>query len=294
MQACSVTGTASYTSRLKADLEELAGQYDKMLAESRILAHNWDSGFIGFPHFYWAPSDDNLQALRMTLLAVVRELETRMRLLFPHPTPEVQLCMKEDFGLLRRWAKRGKGDHSIPRVIDEAKTMAATSISNLESLLRLLPTDPWPTRLVVDTNTLIDDPDVARFVPAIGARYMVHVLPVVLREVDDLKRAGRTPELREAAKRADRRLKAMRNNGDVRTGSRVQGDVHAVFEFIEPRSDGLPTWLELDVPDDRLVASTLLLQSRHPGSAVHIATSDLNLQNKLAAVGLPFLEPSDT
>jgi hypothetical protein len=28
-----------------------------------------------------------------------------------------------------------------------------------------------------------------------------------------------------------------------------------IFEYTEPRGDGLPGWLDLDVPDDRLVAS---------------------------------------
>ncbi|MEU3342554.1 hypothetical protein [Streptomyces sp. NPDC006668] len=54
--------------------------------------------------------------------------------------------------------------------------------------------------------------------------------------------------------------------------------------------DGLPTWLDLDVPDDRFIASTLLLQSAHPGSKLDAATSDINLQTKLAAVGLPHVE----
>ena len=72
---------------------------------------------------------------------------------------------------------------------------------------------------------------------------------------------------------------------------RVQGAVSLIFEHIEPRSEALPDWLDLTVPDDRFVASTLLIQSRHPGSAVRAATSDINLQTKLAAVGLPFLDP---
>ncbi|MGQ4379476.1 hypothetical protein ACN6K9_002453 [Streptomyces sp. SAS_267] len=58
-------------------------------------------------------------------------------------------------------------------------------------------------------------------------------------------------------------------------GVRVAGDVYAVFEHIEPKGDGLPNWLDLDVPDDRFAASTLLLQSRHPGSAVYVATRDI-------------------
>lgn len=36
--------------------------------------------------------------------------------------------------------------------------------------------------------------------------------------------------------------------------------------------------------------STTGLQSQHPGSALYVATGDLNMQNKLSAVGLPFVE----
>ncbi|WP_189135558.1 hypothetical protein [Wenjunlia tyrosinilytica] len=32
-----------------------------------------------------------------------------------------------------------------------------------------------------------------------------------------------------------------RDNGDVTRGVRVAGDVHAVFEYIERKSDGRPT-----------------------------------------------------
>lgn len=112
---------------------------------------------------------------------------------------------------------------------------------------------------------------------------MVHLLPVALREIEDIKRAGKTEQLREAARRADRRLKGLRDNGDVLSGVRVAGEVRAVFEHVEPRDDGLPSWLDLTVPDDRFAASSLLLQSQHPGSALYVATSDMNLQTKLAA-----------
>jgi len=285
---------ASYTDRLLAELDGLAEHYVEALNSSQIGAHNWDSGFIGFPHFYWLDSSTELQAMRMRLLAQIKDLEPRMRLLFPNPTPEVRGVLKESFGLLRRWAKRGSGDHSIPGSVELAKTTAAQAIADLQRLTDLLPEDEWPLRLVVDTNTLIDNPDLAAHTATLGGRYMAHVLPVVLSEIDDLKRSGRTPELREAAKKADRRLKALRDNGDVRTGARVQGQVHAIFEYTEPHDDGLPGWLDLDVPDDRLVASVLLLQSAHPGSTVHVATGDLNLQTKLAAVGLPFVELPDT
>ena len=41
---------------------------------------------------------------------------------------------------------------------------------------------------------------------------------------------------------------------------------------------------------DHGAASCLLLQAEHPGSALYVATGDMNLQTKLAAIGLPFVE----
>ncbi|MFE1839879.1 hypothetical protein [Streptomyces sviceus] len=154
----------------------------------------------------------------------------------------------------------------MPQHMPEAVTLLQASVQQLRSLTDLLPRNPWPVRLTVDTNALIDNPDLAAYTGQIGPRYMAHLLPVVLRELDEKMRPGRTDVLREAAKKADRRLKGLRNNGDVTLGVRVAGDVHAVFEYIEPKSDALPDWLDLDVPDDRFIASTLLLQSQHPGS----------------------------
>jgi KaiC/GvpD/RAD55 family RecA-like ATPase len=74
-------------------------------------------------------------------------------------------------------------------------------------------------RLAVDINTLIDNPELAAYVGVLGRRYMAHLLPVVRREIDDLKRGARTQQLREAAKRADRRLKELRYNGDILSAS---------------------------------------------------------------------------
>ncbi len=64
----------------------------------------------------------------------------------------------------------------------------------------------------------------------------------------------------------------------MRTGARVAGQVSVVFEDIEPRAAQLPAWLDLTVPDDRLVASILFMHSEHPGASVYVATGDLNLQ----------------
>lgn len=283
--------SVSYKDALLRELDEVADQFVHLLGQSGIQPANLPTYAIGFAQHRWEPSDDELTAARMATLGRLRDWEPRWRLLFPHPTPDVAERLDSSFEHLRRWLDRDVDDHSIPPTIAEAQASVTTTIDELRSLAKLLPEDAWPIRLVVDTNVLVDDPDLTIYAAALGRRYMVHVLPVVLGELDELKRAAHRPERREAARKAERRLKALRDNGDVRAGARVAGDIYAIFEYTEPRSDGLPGWLDLSVPDDRLVASVLLLQSAHPGATVRVATSDLNLQTKLAAVGLPYLEP---
>jgi PIN domain len=280
----------SYVARLLAELDEIHADYAKVLSASAIRNIDPGRGFVGFPSWGWAESDAGLETSRMALLRLVRGWEPRFRLLFPHPTPTVSKRLDEYLGRLERWLVRKKAEHGLPSTIDQAAEQVSADVAGLRELARLLPPDEYAVRLAVDTNTLIDNPDLAVHAGALGARYMVHLLPVVLREIDDLKRGGRTQQLREAAQRADRRLKGLRDNGDVLSGVRVAGEVYAVFEHVEPRGDRLPSWLDLAVPDDRFTASSLLLQAEHPGSALFVATGDMNLQTKLTAIGLPFIE----
>ncbi|MGA5454414.1 PIN domain-containing protein [Streptomyces umbrinus] len=281
----------TYKERLLTQLDAIESDYVAVLEAS--ATEYVDSIVITAANWEWAPSGPELEMQRMDLLRRLRDWKPRFLLLFPHPTPETAEKLKDSLELLERWLLREQTwqDYSIPQYIPQAVQLLRASVKQLHGLTDLLPTDPWPVRLTVDTNALIDNPDLAVYTGQIGPHYMAHLLPVVLRELDDMKRAGRIDVLREAAKKADRRLKGLRNNGDVTLGVRVAGDVHAVFEYIEPKSDALPDWLDLDVPDDRFIASTLLLQSQHPGSAWYVATSDINLQTKLHAVALPFIEP---
>lgn len=298
--AVSRTPPTPYAEALTQELDAIEAAYLEVLEASAVVDIDPNRGssrsglmFIGFPRWGWASSDGAGEAARMRVLGRVREFRPRFELLFPHPTPTVVERHDNAFDLLERWLERPEGDHSVPGSNHSAIEQLCRAVAVLRDARALLPDNPFPVRLVVDTNTLIDDPDLAVHARQLGDRYRVHLLPVVLRELDDHKRFHRREEVREAAKRADRRLKHLRDHGDVHDGVRVAGNISAVFEHIEPRGDGLPEWLDLTVPDDRLLASVLLLQSAHPGSAVFVATGDLNLQTKLAAVRLPFIELPD-
>ncbi len=285
-----------YKDRLLSELRAIEEQFVSIIAASTINYTNPNSPgsgilFIGAADYGWGASDDELTSRRMALLAQLRDWAPRYRLLFPHPTPQVTKTLDGRIKHLESWLTRKRAsEHSIPKTTAAAIEVMRTDVEELVRLAALLTEDRWATRIVLDTNVLIDNPDLTAFLSVLRNGYLIHLLPVVLRELDDLKRSGRTPELREAAQRANRRLKGVRSNGGAGE-IKVQGSVSLMFEYIEPRSDALPDWLDLTVPDDRFVASALLIQSRHPGSAVYAATSDINLQTKLAAVSLPFVDP---
>lgn len=286
----------TYAENLLAELDQIADSYAAILAGSGIKYVNPNrsgSGvfFAGAPDWGWTDSDGAEESARMEVVGRVRHWAPRFCLLFPHPTPTVQKRMDDGIAHLERWLIRDDGwDHSVPKSIEDAQRLLKATIDDIRALFTLLPADDYPTRLVVDTNALIDNPNVAAYTDVLGPNYVVHLLPVVLGELDDLKRAGRNDIVRQGAQKAVTRLKGIRNNGNVLEGVRVEGGVIAKFEHIEPAGDNLPNWLNLSVADDRLVAAALLLQSRHPGSALHVATSDINLQTKLSAAGLPFVE----
>lgn len=207
---------------------------------------------------------------------MLRDWEPRFRLLFPHSTPEVAKHIDKATGHLHRRLQREADDHSIPPTIETAQTKVAESVDELRAVARLLPPDDWPIRLVVDTNTVIYDPDLGRYVVVLGpATWSMccrssSARSTTLSALAVYLSCGRQPVEPTA-------VSSHCGTTGTRVGARVAGDVFAIFEHTEPRMEGLPGWLDLSVPDDRLVASVLLLQSAHPGSAVHVATSDLNL-----------------
>jgi hypothetical protein len=110
----------------------------------------------------------------------------------PPPDAKSRQATRNRIAHLERWLIReGHWDHSIPRTIEEAQDKVRATVIDIRDLTNLLPSDDYPARLAVDTNALLDNPDLAAYIGLLGPKYLVHLLPVVLGEVDNLKRAGR-------------------------------------------------------------------------------------------------------
>lgn len=282
------------------DLDEIETLMMDLLDGSRIVNVDPNKGqsdvvFVGAAIWGWAKSDDAQTRMQMRGIEAYGRWFTRFRLLFRTPTPAVNHSIKTCNEFISRWFERGHNDHSIPSGVPAAKDHAREQFQEFRSVLAIACSEaagPTAVIAVPDTNALIDNPNLAAYGSRLGQpTYEVRLVPTVLAEIDELKRAGRSQELRDAAHRADRMLKGLRDRGDIRSGVRVTKNVTAMFDVAEPRFEDLPSWLDPTVPDDRLVASTLLLQASAPSKAVVVVSSDLNLQNKAAALGLPHVEP---
>ena len=293
---------ASYLERLRAELTGIGTDMDAVIDASTIRNVNpndarSDVFFVGAADWGWAPSDPDLAAAQMRLLRRYHAWFERFRLLFPHPTPAIALTVEEVDEFMRRWIERPDVfDHSIPRSLDDAKTVAATELGRFDVLLDIAAKSGTEVlRLVPDTNALIRNPDLASYaLSAPAPSFVVHLVPTVLSELDDLKDRGRTQELRVQAQSVVRRLKGLRDKGNLAAGVALTKAITVQAEAREVDVRGVLDWLDPTVPDDRVLASALRLQSDHVAGIVVLVTSDLNLQNKADAVGLPYMETPPT
>lgn len=292
---------ASYLDRLRAELDYIESALRTIIRESKIRYVNpnrpGDNGIVvGAADWGWGPSDPPHLAARMQLLERYRNWFGRLNLLFPHPTPEVENTLTGTSEFVHAWLLRpDTWDHTIPATPDEAERVAEQQLTQFRNLLDVAAfTGTNEPRLVPDTNALLRNPDLASYEAVTNTpRFTIHLVPAVLNELDDLKDRGRTEDVREKARSVVRRIKGLRDRGNLREGVKLAGSISVQLEHREPDT-GLLEWLDPSVPDDRLLASALQLQSGHPSGVVVVVTSDINLQTKAEAAGLPYAETPPT
>jgi rRNA-processing protein FCF1 len=287
-----------YAERLRDALAEIEGAFLRILGSSEIVNVNPNSRgsgvvVVGAADWGWAPSDSATTAARMDLLGLYRDWYKRVRLLFEHPTPEVLDRLGDADAFVCRWLERPREfDHSIPQAIGTAREVAQEEFQVFHELIDLASgRGDGSLRLLPDTNALLRNPDLASYSRGVGSdAYVVHIVTTVIRELDELKDRGRSGEVREQAQAVVRRLKGLRDKGSLGEGVNLTKTVVIRTEHREVDARGVLDWLDPDIADDRILAAALVLQSSYPDGTVILVTSDLNLQNKADAVGLPYVE----
>ncbi len=291
-----------YADRLGEQLDKLAALFDELLDASTIVADTLNKPgsslvFLDAAPWQWGPSSPEVHLLRMQVKGDYTDWYQRLHLLFPHPTPEVASELSDLDFFIRGWLDRdATSDFSVPATVAEAKTVAAQRFSRFRALLAMVAaSDRSRLRLIPDANSVVNNPDLATYGrPFGGPGFTIHLVPTVLAELDKIKDQGKTQELRDKVRGFNRRLKGLRNQGNLADGVALTKTISVRTEAREPNVRETLDWLDPAVPDDRIAAAALRLQSDHPGDTVVLVTSDLGLQTKADAIGLPYEETPPT
>jgi hypothetical protein len=146
--------------------------------------------------------------------------------------------------------------------------------------------------LVPDTNALILSPAFQEWRFPDFPEFEVLLVPLLLSELDTMKTNHRDPNVRQKAQAVIRQIKEYGRRGSLSDGVTVVANrFHLRALAIEPHVKEALPWLDPNVPDDRILASTVEAMRMHPRSTVALVTGDINLQNKATFAGVPFLEP---
>jgi len=286
----------TYTGLLREEWRAIEVELLAIIDESSIRYVNPNSDdssvfFVGAADWGWAADTPEIVERRRLLRNRYARWIGRFRLLFGDAIPSTTKTIAKADAFFVKWVERPDSfDHSIPRTVSEARNVAAKKLAGFSELLdQIESTRTDGTRMVLDTNALLAQPDIRAF-GSIDSQGVVLLVPQVMRELDDLKDRGRTPELRERASKAIRQIKGLRDRGSLLDGVKVANGLTAQALGIEPDFSRLPNSLDPDVPDDRIIGSALTEQAAHPNDVLVLVTSDISAQIKAEMHGVPHVE----
>ncbi|SRR5260370_10705934 len=287
----------SFVVRLEQQLQTIEQQGIELLDASTIKKVYHDPfskiAFVGHD-YYWDTADEKQKHLQLKLLRKYSSWFEHLQMLF-YGSPEATQKQIRDIDVrIRTWIEK-KHVWNVPSTIDEAKRIFRVQLQTYYALLQVFKTsDQVEIILVPDTNALIKAPDLASYGVAIGkAEYTVVILPTVLSELDKLKITHRNEEFRGKVESIIRRLKGLRQQGNMHEGVIVSRVVSVKMIAQEPDFKRTLSWLDPTNNDDRIIAAILEVQREEPSSIVILVSADINHQNKAEMANLPYIEPPD-
>jgi rRNA-processing protein FCF1 len=179
--------------------------------------------------------------------------------------------------------------------IDSFKSTAKDSFNGFSELLNGLYSHSNDDLIVLpDTNALLINPAIEKWNFDDTAKFEIVLCPTVLGELDDHKTNHRNESVREKAKVLINQFKEYRRRGALTKGVVIVKDKIALRSIAEePNMQNALSWLDKENNDDRMIASFLEVMRNNPRSKAVLVTTDINLQNKLEAIGFPFAEPPE-
>jgi rRNA maturation endonuclease Nob1 len=283
-----------YANRLKQNLQRIESKMMELLEASTIDEFLY-RGFVFTPNYYWGKTEERQKLLQMQLIKDYTSWFEHFKLLFSNASQEVNKQIIEINRFVTEWIEK-KSRWDVPSTIKEAKSVFKEKVRLFYELISLLESaESYELLLVPDTNILITEPDISKYSKFVEqSKFTVILVPTVLSELDKLKTSHHNQDFKDKVISVIRRIKGLRNQGNLLIGVTVNKSVTVRMVAPEPNFDKTLHWLDSTNQDDRIIASTLELQRENPANIVVLITSDINLQNKAEMANLPYIETSNS
>lgn len=277
-----------FSTQLADDLADVERDALALLDRSGLCPYPKDpvmAQFVIYPAYAFVELDDAGKQFQVTLMGKYkrwRDLYALLEAVLP-PREKAQSLTAHKF--VRSWLERDGAGCDVA-TIDEAKQLFSSQVDTFRKALRLLAHGGTDIFAAADTNALTEEPDVTRYRGVLGTdRFVFLLLPTILGELDKLKVTAR-PEYRSRVDAAIRRIRGWEEQGDLNAGVVVDKSITVRAIAREPDFSSTVSWLDSTNADDRFLASSLEVQRTFPSGCVVVVSSDLNLRNKAAALGL--------
>ncbi len=285
----------SFIIQLEEEFVQLKSLMNNLIEISPIVEfHNDPSSRIVFilPEFEWGEVDEQQTLLQMRLLTGFTNWFEKFYLLFNSAPKDIIQQIENIQSFINTWVQK-ESNWDLPSSNERAKVVFEEKTKKIFELINLLK-DPHSSHiiLILDTNSLISEPDFSRYLTLVNQEKITIVLvPTVLAELDKLKIVHRDAEFRKRIGSIINRIKGLRNQGSLLDGVIVHKIILIKMVATEPVFEKTLHWLNHDNLDDRIIASALEIQVANPSDVVILVSSDINLQNKAEMANIPYLEP---
>ncbi|MGE4132424.1 MAG: PhoH family protein [Bdellovibrionales bacterium] len=135
-------------------------------------------------------------------------------------------------------------------------------------------------KIVVDTNVILFDAlAINKFKSA-----DIYIPFSVIEEIDRFKRD--LGENGRNARHFSRFVDVLREQGSLANGVALENSKSLVYVVSDFNFSGLPTEMNLSVPDHRILATAFTLKTQNPNAVVELVTKDINLRIKADVFGI--------
>lgn len=286
----------SFRERLAEELQRIENGILELWRKTKILEFRNDpnSAVVFFVHpFYWEKLPIEHRAEQAKLLGRYRHWYELFSRCHTQHSSDMQASLAQTNKYIVA-AIELESDWGTARTYEENRVQLCAKTEEFHDLLRQHVSQEPQFTLVPDTNALLKCADPASYRPVVDTdRFRFVIVPTVLSELDALKRTRASQTIGEKAEKAIRIIKGLRHQGSVLSGVTVAKTITVQMIATEPRMAELPSWLDAENQDDRIIGSFLEIQCAEPSATIVLVTDDMNLQNKAEMAFLPWAEPPE-